>query len=131
MAARDPGIALACGACFVARGNLAIVGTFFTLWLANYGTVELGMSRAEAIAKVGCIITSSVLIAQQSPLKMRGSIIGCFNLTGAIGIMVASKVGGTLFDSRREAAPFMLFGLAALLVLVWSLLLRKKVQPLA
>ncbi|MEP5763631.1 MAG: MFS transporter [Halieaceae bacterium] len=195
-AARDPGIALAYLASFVARGNLAIVGTFFTLWLANHGTLVLGMSRADALAKaggiiaitqsmalisapffgiltdrinrvsalnltlllaflgyggtifvdnpfgmgmiacgiligmseVGCIITSSVLIAQQSPARIRGSVIGMFNLTGAIGIMVASKVGGSLFDSWREAAPFIMFGGFALLVLLWGLVVRKRVQ---
>jgi MFS family permease len=196
-AARDPGIALAYSASFVARGNLAIVGTFFTLWLANYGTLEMGMNRAEAMAKaggiiaitqsmalisapffgiltdrinrvsalnitlllaflgyggtwfvdnpfglgmilcgmligmseVGCIITSSVLIAQQSPARIRGSVIGMFNLTGAIGIMVASKVGGIMFDSWREAAPFIMFGGFALVVLIWGLAVRRKVQP--
>jgi len=198
MAARDPGIALAYAASFVARGNLAIVGTFFTLWLANHGSVELGMSRADAMAKagaiiaitqtmalasapvfgiltdridrvaalnitlllaffgyggtalvgdpfgtgiivcgiligmseVGCIVTSSVLIAQQSPARIRGAVIGVFNLTGALGIMVASKLGGILFDSWREAAPFMLFGGFALLVLLFGLAVRHSVQPL-
>jgi MFS family permease len=198
VAAKEPGIALAYAASFVARGNLAIVGTFFTLWLANYGTIELGMNRAEALAKaggiiaitqgmallsapffgiltdkinrvsalnltlflaflgyggtvfidnpfgmgmilcgmligmseVGCIITSSVLIAQQTPQRIRGSVIGMFNLTGAIGIMVASKVGGELFDTWREAAPFMLFGGFALIVLMGGLLIRKRIQPL-
>ena len=197
LAARDPGIGLAYGASFVARGNLAIVGTFFTLWLANYGTLEMGISRADAMARagmviaiaqssalisaplfgmltdrinrvsalnvtlllaflgyggtwfvdnpfgagmilcavligmseVGCIVTSSVLIAQQSPQRIRGAVIGLFNLSGAVGIMVASKVGGTLFDSWREAAPFILFGLLALLVLIWGLLVRAKVRP--
>jgi MFS family permease len=199
MAAKDPGIALAYGASFVARGNLAIVGTFFTLWLANYGTIELGLSRAEALAKaggiiaitqsmalisapffgiltdrinrvsalnltlllaffgyggtyfvenpfglgmiacgiligmseVGCIITSSVLIAQQTPARIRGSVIGFFNLTGAIGIMVASKFGGMLFDSWREAAPFIMFGGFAFIVLIWGLLVRRRVEPAA
>ena len=198
-AARDSGIALAYGASFVARGNLAIVGTFFTLWLANYGTVEMGISRADAMARagiviaiaqssallsaplfgiltdrinrvsalnltlllaflgyggtwfvndpfaagmivcavligmseVGCIITSSVLIAQQTPERIRGAVIGVFNLSGAVGIMVASKVGGVLFDDWREAAPFILFGMLALIVLVWGLLVRTKVQPVA
>ena len=197
-AARDPGIALAYAASFVARGNLAIVGTFFTLWLANYGTVELGMSRADALSKagtiiaitqgtalisapffgiltdrisrvsalnitlalaflgyggtifvenpfgmgiiacgiligmseVGCIITSSVLIAQQSPVRIRGSVIGIFNLTGAIGIMVASKAGGVLFDSWREAAPFIMFGVFALIVLVFGLIVRSRIRPI-
>ena len=198
LAARDHGIALAYGASFVARGNLAIVGTFFTLWLANYGTLEMGISRADAMARagiviaiaqsaalfsaplfgiltdrinrvtalnitlllaflgyggtwlvtdpfgigmivcailigmseVGCIITSSVLIAQQSPERVRGAVIGVFNLSGAVGIMVASKVGGILFDSWREAAPFILFGLFALIVLIWGLSVRGKVRPL-
>ncbi len=197
LAARDRGIALAYGASFVARGNLAIVGTFFTLWLANYGTLELGLSRAEAMAsagmfiaiaqssallsaplfglltdrinrvtalnltlllaflgyggtwfvedpfaagmivcavligmsEVGCIITSSVLIAQQTPERIRGAVIGLFNLTGAVGIMVASIVGGMLFDAWREAAPFILFGLFALVVLIWGLLVRSKIEP--
>ena len=197
LAARDPGIGLAYGASFVARGNLAIVGTFFTLWLANYGTLEMGISRADAMARagmviaiaqssalisaplfgmltdrinrvsalnvtlllaflgyggtwfvdnpfgagmilcavligmseVGCIVTSSVLIAQQSPQRIRGAVIGLFNLSGAVGIMVASKVGGILFDSWREAAPFILFGMFALLVLIWGLLVRAKVRP--
>ena len=197
LAAKDRGIALAYGASFVARGNLAILGTFLALWLANYGTVELGMSRADAVARaapviaiaytaalfaaplwgfladrvnrvtalcatlllaflgyggtwlignpfgvgmilccvligmseVGCIVTSSVLIAQQSPARIRGSVMGLFNLFGAIGILVASKVGGVLFDSWRAAAPFILFGGLALVVLFWGLAVRAQVKP--
>ena len=197
LAARDRGVALAYGASFVARGNLAIVGTFFTLWLANYGTAELGMNRADAMARagmiiaitqtaalvsaplfgfltdrinrvsalnltlllaflgyggtwfvanpfgagmilcgvligmseVGCIVTSSVLIAQQTPQRIRGAVIGLFNLSGAVGILVASKVGGILFDAWREAAPFITFGLFALVVLIWGLLVGGKVRP--
>ena len=196
-AAKDPGIALAYGASFVARGNLAVVGTFLALWLTTYGTAELGMSAADALSKgagiiaisyaaalfgaplfgiltdkvarttalmitlliafvgyggtffvtdpfsglmiafaiiiglseVGCIITSGVLIAQQTPERIRGSVIGIFNLTGAVGILVASKVGGYLFDHWRAAGPFVFFGLVALLVLIWALLVRRRVKP--
>ncbi|MCH9695362.1 MAG: MFS transporter [Gammaproteobacteria bacterium] len=197
-AARDPGIALAYGASFVARGNLAVVGTFLALWLTTHGTTELGMSAADALSKagmiigisymaafagaplfglltdrmsrtgalmitlataflgyggtffvtdpfggvmiffmilvglseVGCIITSGVLIAQQSPARIRGSVIGIFNLTGAIGILVASKVGGYLFDNWRAAGPFVFFGCVALIVLAWALLVQRRVKPL-
>ncbi len=196
-AARDPGIALAYGASFVARGNLAVAGTFLALWLTTYGTTELGMSAADALSKgaaiiaisysaalfgapffgimtdkmsrtralmvtlviaflgyggtyfvtnpfgglmiglaimiglseVGCIITSGVLIAQQTPARIRGSVIGIFNLTGAIGILVASKVGGHLFDSWRGAGPFVFFGLVALSVLLWALLVQRRITP--
>ncbi len=193
-AARNPRIALAYGASFIARGNLAIVGTFLALWGANYGTSELGLDRAAALAKagmlvgmaqgmallgaplfgvladkvdrvkalalallvsgigygstffvhdpfgglmmfsavfiglgeVGCIITSGVLIAQESPERHRGAIIGTFNLTGAIGILVASVAGGWLFDQWREPGPFVAFGLLALLMMAASLWLSHR-----
>jgi MFS family permease len=198
LAAKDHGIALAYGASFVARGNLVVVGTFFTLWLSQYGVNELGLSSTEALSKagtmiaiaqgcallgaplfgimadkfdrvwamiltlaisalgysatifvdnpfggfmigcailiglgeVGCIISSSVLIAQQAPKRIRGAVLGFFNLTGALGIMFASKVGGSLYDSWTEAAPFVIFGAFATLVLVWALLVRNKIKPL-
>ncbi|CAA0081988.1 Putative metabolite transport protein YjhB [Zhongshania aliphaticivorans] len=198
-AAKDQGVALSYAAAFVSRGNLAIVGTFFTLWLANYGTSELGLSRADALARgglivgiaqgvtligaplfgilsdrlarvdalivsllvsfigyggtffiddpfstkmiicaifiglgeVGVIITSAVLIAQQTPAKIRGAVIGFFNLSGAVGILVAAKFGGYLFDNWRESGPFVLFGLLALAVTIWAVIIRKKVIPVA
>lgn len=199
MAARDPGIALSYGAAFVSRGNLAIVGTFFTLWIANYGTTEAGLTRADALARagmivgiaqtmtllsapifgilsdklnrvsavalallisflgyggtyfvtdpfsagmivcailigmgeVGCIITSGVLLSQQAPVAIRGAVNGFFNLCGAIGILVAAKVGGTLFDEWRESGPFVFFGLIAFGVMIWAILVRNRVTPLA
>ena len=81
------------------------------------------------LSEVGCIITSGVLIAQQSPPRIRGSVIGIFNLTGAIGILVASLVGGYLFDYWRSAGPFIFFGFVALLVLIWALLVRGIIKP--
>jgi len=191
---RRPIIALAYTASFVARGNLAVVGTFFTLWASLYGTQELGMTSAEAIkkgggvlaisyaaslfsaplfgimsdrinrvsalavsllvgalgygstfwlqdpfslptilcliligmAEVGCIITSGVLIAEQAPDRLRGSVVGVFTLTGAIGILVASVAGGYLFDHWMKTGPFVFFGLISAAVLVWALLLRAR-----
>ena len=193
-AARDPSIALAYGASFVARGNLMIVGTFFTLWVTNYGTAEMGMSRAEALARagmivgiaqgcalmgaplfgiladkitriraliiallvsaigygstifihdpfttgmivcavliglgeIGCIITSGVLVAQQAPKSHRGAVIGFFTLSGAVGILVASVIGGYLFDAWRASGPFVFFSGVALLVLIWAIVLEKR-----
>ena len=196
-AAKHPPIALSYGAAFIARGNLAIVGTFMSLWLANHGTFEMEMTRADAMARagivlgvtniavlisaplfgiltdrinyitalmialgfaavgygstwlidnpfggamlvcaaiigigeVGCIVTSGVVIAQESPKHIRGAVIGFFNLCGALGIMVAAKLGGMLFDTWREAAPFIVFGGLAMLVLLWAAMVRSRTQP--
>ena len=194
-AARHPPIALSYGAAFVARGNLAIVGTFMSLWLANHGTFEMEMTRADAMARagivlgvtnlavliaaplfgiltdrinyitalmialgfaavgygstwlidnplggamflcaavigigeVGCIVTSGVVIAQESPEHIRGSVIGFFNLCGALGIMFAAKLGGMLFDTWREAAPFIVFAGLAVVVLIWAAVVRSRI----
>ena len=191
--AKRPVIALAYAASFVARGNLAVVGTFFTLWATIYGTTVLDMSAADALAKgggvvaisyaaslfsapifgimadrinrisalavtllisaigysstyfiedpfsvasiisliligmaeVGCIITSGVLIAQEAPDRLRGSVVGVFTLTGAIGILIASVVGGYLFDHWLKTGPFVFFGIVSFFVLLWALTLRK------
>lgn len=192
--ARRPLIALAYAASFVSRGNLAVVGTFFTLWASVYGTQELGMTSAEALSKgggvlaisymasllsapvfgilsdrikrtsalaitlligavgygstffledpfsgaaiacliligmaeVGCIITSGVLIAEQAPDRLRGSVVGLFTLCGAVGILVASVVGGYLFDHWMKTGPFVFFGGISALVLVWTLVLHNR-----
>ncbi len=197
-AARDPGIALAYAAAFNSRGDLAVVGTFLLLWIANHGTEELGMTRAAAVAAAGGfvaiaqgfallgaplfgimadrinrvnaliiassfsaigylstflindpfgpamivslvfiglgeisgVIASGVLIAQQSPKEVRGSVIGFFSFCGAVGILIATKIGGILFDGWREAGPFVLFGGFSVLVIIWGLIVRDKVVPL-
>jgi MFS family permease len=196
-AARDPGVALAYAAAFVSRGDLAIVGTFFTLWLTRYGTTEAGMTAAEALKRagmiigiaqlmalisapifgwmadrlnrvtavviavgissigygstflindplgggmlivaaiiglgeVGGVIASGVLIAQQSPRKIRGAIIGTFSFAGALGIMVATLVGGWLFDNWRSSGPFVLFAIFGVIVSIWGLAIRHRVVP--
>lgn len=190
--ARRPLIGLAYASSFVARGNLAVVGTFFTLWASVYGTQTLGMSSAEAVSKggavvaisyaaslisaplfgimtdrlsritalavtlgigavgygstlfledpfsvativslvligmaeVGCIITSGVLIAEQAPDRLRGSVVGLFTLSGAVGILIASVVGGFLFDHWLKTGPFVFFGAISALVCMWAVLLR-------
>lgn len=188
-AAHHPRILLAYAAGFVSRGNLVIVGTFFILWLANYGS-EIGMDRADAVARggmivgiaqgaallaapifgiladridrvkaliialtcsaagysgtilvtdpfglemilcaaligvgeVAVIITSAVLIAQEAPVRVRGAVIGFFTLCGALGIMVAAKAGGWLFDHWNPAGPFVLFGVIAAIVCIWAVI---------
>ncbi len=197
-AAKDPGIALAYMAAFVSRGDLAIVGTFFSLWIVTYGTAEAGLTTAEALARSGIIIgisqlvslltapifgimadrmnrvtaviiavsisaigygstllvddptggiiflcavliglgeisgviASGVLIAQQAPSEIRGSVIGIFSLCGAVGIMVATGVGGQLFDTWKPQGPFVLFSIFSVIVVIVGLVIRDKVVPL-
>jgi MFS family permease len=56
-AGRNPRIALAYGTAFASRGDIAVVGTFLTLWGSRAATGE-GMSDAEAAAKAGLLIAT-------------------------------------------------------------------------
>ena len=196
-AAKDPGVALAYAAAFVSRGDLAVVGTFFTLWATTYGTSEAGLTTAEALATAGMVIgisqgvtllsaplfgimadrmnrvsavlialalsaigygstifvesplsgfifisailiglgeisgviASGVLIAQQAPRDIRGSVIGVFSFCGAIGILAATGIGGQLFDRWLPQGPFLLFSFFSVIALIWGLTIRHKVVP--
>ena len=49
---------------------------------------------------------------------LKGSIAGVYSLGGGAGILILTKVGGVLFDSAREGAPFFLLaGFNGLLLL--------------
>lgn len=78
---------------------------------------------------IGTVISTQVLIQQQAPAHIRGSVIGFFGLCGAIGILVASKIGGWLFDNWTEAGPFVLFGLLSFVLAAWAFAVRGRVRP--
>jgi MFS family permease len=80
------------------------------------------------MAEVGCIITSGVLIAEEASERLRGSIVGVFTLSGAVGILIASIVGGYLFDHWLQTGPFVFFGIISALVMVWALILRSRLD---
>lgn len=196
-AASDPGVALAYMAAFISRGDLAIVGTFFTLWVVTYGTTQKGLTTAEALSTAGIIIgisqtmalitapifgilsdrmnranaviiavalasfgygstifvtdptgpsifivaaligvgeicgviASGVLIAQQAPRDIRGSVIGIFSLCGTFGIMTATGIGGQLFDNWLPQGPFLLFSALGWVVVIVGLIIRNRIVP--
>jgi len=190
---RNPRIALAYAAAFVARSDLVVLGTFTVLWGAVAG-VEQGLDPAVASARgagifgiasgaalvwlailgsfmdrfnrvsgaifcmaiaaigysamwlVGDPLSSSAipyfillgvgqisaffgattLISQEAPRVARGTVVGAFNMCGAIGIFVASGLGGRLFDSVGPAAPFALIGFLNGVVFLLAVIVRIK-----
>jgi len=194
---KRPRLSLACGATFVARGDLTVLAAFFALWLVAVGT-GAGMTSAEAQAKAGMlfgitqlavplflpivgiitdridrvtalvlamglaavgytalgivpdpinspwiyvaglltgmgeaavIVTGPVLVGQESPKKVRGSIIGVVAFFGAIGVLVNVKVSGVIFDSISYQSPFLYMGVLNALIALWALAVRLKHGP--
>lgn len=193
-AARNPRIALAYAAAFVARGDLVIMGTFTILWgvtvavdqgidpskavsqsrlifviassaslfwipviapmldrlnrvtamltcmtLGSIGYIsagfidnplDLGASWPYfvllGIGQISAFLGAQTLIGQEAPLLQRGAVVGVFNTSGAVGILVASWFGGILFDTVAPAAPFVLIGIMNGFVAVFALIVRFK-----
>lgn len=69
-AAKNPAILLAYMAAFVSRGDLALVGSFLTLWLNKYG-IQSGLSEADAARQV-----SITIVIVQSVALFSAPIVG-------------------------------------------------------
>lgn len=82
--------------------------------------VLLGMGQISAFAG------AQTLIAKEASVATRGSVIGMFNMCGAIGILVSTFVGGILFDRVGPHAPFVFVGSLTLLLIAASIVCRVK-----
>jgi MFS family permease len=76
------------------------------------------------IGQISAFLGSATLIGQEAPESKRGSVVGMFGTCGAIGILVASSIGGRLFDSIGPSAPFVLVGVFNGLVLIAAIAVR-------
>ncbi|MBM4212476.1 MAG: MFS transporter [Gammaproteobacteria bacterium] len=192
-AAREPSILLAYFSAMVSRGDLAVLSTFFLLWITTYG-IGQGLSPAEAqaagtkffglaqimatlwalvviafidkldrtlaltlamvlasasyliigsiddplgsgmyfaaafmgIGEMSAILASQSLIGKVAGDRGRGAIIGVFSMFGAAGILMASFVGGILFDAWKPSAPYLLVGAADGVLAVFALVVYFK-----
>jgi MFS family permease len=82
--------------------------------------VLLGIGQMSAFAG------AATLIGQEAPLAKRGSVVGMFNISGAIGILFGTAVGGRLYDSVGPHAPFELIGVVTLVTVIMAIIIRWK-----
>ncbi len=69
---------------------------------------------------------ATTLIGREARKASRGTVVGAFNLSGVLGILVFVALGGVLYDRYGPAAPFLMVGCANLLVMVVAGLLALK-----
>lgn len=82
--------------------------------------VLLGMGQISAFAG------AQTLISKEAGQATRGSVIGMFNMFGAVGILVSTFIGGILFDSIGPYAPFVFVGTLTLGLIAAAVLCRIK-----
>lgn len=86
VAAKNPAILLAYMAAFVSRGDLALVGSFLTLWLNKYG-INSGLSEADAARQV-----SITIVIVQSVALFSAPIVGLMvdRLNAVVAVVIAA-----------------------------------------
>ncbi len=110
-AAKNPAILLAYLAAFVSRGDLALVGSFLTLWLNKYG-INSGLSEADAAKQVGITV-----VIVQSVALFSAPIVGLMadRLNAIVAVVIASicaAIGyGSLFLIENPFGGNMKFAL--------------------
>lgn len=110
-----------------------VVGIIIAFTLAAVGYTFMGMINdpfadtvfAAAIllglGEGACIMSSIALIGQNAPAKTRGSVFGTFTASGATGMLLASGVGGFLFDRWTYTGPFLFMGIINACVLLFAI----------
>ncbi len=96
-AAKDKGIALAYGASFISRGDLAVTGAFLGLWLSIYGQQNFGMTQSEVM---GQLIKPAALTVVSGALV--GSLLMGFvadRISRAAAITVAAGFAAAIYMS--------------------------------
>ena len=105
---------------------LAVVGyTMFGLVADPNARASIGAAMLLGIGQMSSILSSQVLIGQEAPRETSGSVLGMYGFFGAAGILFVSALGGWLFDVWRPGAPFLIMGIANLILLVWAIWVRR------
>lgn len=103
-----------------------------SLWLVSdpFSGLMIGLTCLAAAGQIGSIITAQVLVQQQAPAAIRGSVIGFWGLCGSAGILFCTSLGGLLFDQWTEAGPFVMMGALSLILIGWAVSVYRRVTPL-
>ncbi|WP_373507349.1 MFS transporter [Thiocapsa sp.] len=107
-----------------ALGNLSLLALEDPL--STYGPVFFILL---GIGQISVFLGGQSLIGQEAPAGQRGSVLGAFNVAGAIGILLITPVGGYLFDRLDPRAPFVVVGVINVMLVFASLYVRLRYSP--
>ncbi|MFN7176453.1 MAG: MFS transporter [Thermaurantiacus sp.] len=85
---------------------------------------------ALGIGQISAVLGAQTLIGKAAPQAERGSVIGLFNFSGAVGILVLGAIAGWAFDALGPAWPFLIVGvLNGMVALAALAVARRRPQP--
>jgi MFS family permease len=78
------------------------------------------------IGQISAVLAGTTLIGQEADPKITGVTIGVWSFCGALGTMAGSLVGGLIYDMISPGAPFLMMGIANLIVALATYYVRIK-----
>jgi MFS family permease len=110
-------LACVCAALLVAGIGYTLLGLQIHPFtpLGYLGAILVG------VGQMSVILTVTGLLGQETPIDVRGSVIGFASLCGAVGILVTSLAGGYVYDHWMISGPIVLTGLANLAIFAFAL----------
>ncbi len=111
----------------IAAMALAFVGyTWVGLILDPLSPIIYAAAIMMGIGEMSAILSGQLLLGQEAPLRIRGSVFGLAGIFGSIGILTANLLGGWLYDVWTKAAPFFVIGACNLLILGYAVYVRRE-----
>lgn len=114
---RVTGLALAMGLAAAGYGSMGIISS-------PLDNASLPFFVLLAIGQGSAIIASVTLIGQEASAAERGTVVATNAWFGAIGILIATVLGGVLFDAVGPSAPFVMLGAFQGVVLLFAIYVR-------
>lgn len=78
------------------------------------------------IGQISAFVGAATLIGQEAPKESRGAVVGLFNMSGAVGILFCTAIGGRLYDSIGPHAVFEMVGSITVIVVLYAIWVRWK-----
>ena len=113
-----------------------VTGLAIAMGLAGLGYASMGFVDAPletkylplfvllAMGQGSAIIGATTLVGQEAPAAERGTVVATSGLFGAVGILLATVVGGRIFDSIGPSAPFVMLGFFQLVLCLAAVVVR-------
>ncbi|MDH5276035.1 MAG: MFS transporter [Gammaproteobacteria bacterium] len=91
-----------------------------------FGAWMLPAAILAGLGEASAVVAAGVLIGQEAPASIRGTVIGTFGLCGSLGIICLTFAGGQVFDAFGRNAPFAMMGIVNLAVVGMALWVRNR-----
>ena len=111
--------------------GVIIAFTLATIGYSSFGFVDNPFDNSAIIPAIvlgmgesSTMIAGNALAGQSAPTAIRGAVLGMCAVSGATGTLLATMLGGRLFDNWMPGGPYVQMGIINGIILIWAIYVR-------